>query len=450
MEKQILAVVTLSVLGITCPGVRGQPASEPPPSVWEPAAAPLPDSPAGRCAEAYVRAFNGGDEAVREFEVKFRSAAALKDRPLEARVRAYHDLKKEWGGLEPHSVLNAKGGGIVVLMKTVPAAQWLVAEFQFEPEGALKAISIEGPVGADEMRQRLAPLDDETREQTIKAVAYQLRKDYVFPEVAEKMGAALERNAADGKYAKITGAPELARTLTDDLRLVCHDKHLRIRLNDGGPGRSEPRDESRRNHGFVRAEILANNIGYVRLDGFSAGDEARATAAAAMAFVSHCDALIFDVRQNGGGSPRMVEFLGGYLFESPTILNTFRDRKGRQVSQTRTLAQVPGTRFSASLPVYVLISGRTFSCAEEFSYDLQTTGRATIVGETTGGGAHPVKGVPLNDRFAMMIPYERAENPITHTNWEGTGVEPDIRVPADAALDAALADATRRLTAGPR
>jgi C-terminal processing protease CtpA/Prc len=204
----------------------------------------------------------------------------------------------------------------------------------------------------------------------------------------------------------------------------------------------DPAEEARRNYGFVRTEILPGNIGYIRFDAFSASEEARGAAAAAMAFVSHCDAIVFDLRQNGGGSPRMVEFLGGYLFESPTVLNAFFDRKGKRVSQTKTLETVPGPK--VTVPVYLLTAARTFSCAEEFSYDLKSTKRATIVGETTGGGAHPVKGVPLNDRFEIMVPYERAENPVTHDNWEGKGVEPDIKAPADQALEAALADFAKR------
>ena len=427
--------------------VHAQPATQVPAGVWEPEASEIPATAAGKCAAAYFKAFNADDAAAREFESTFRSPAALKERSLESRVAMYADLRQQWGRVQARSVLDTADGHIVVLGRAAASQQWLIYEFQFEPDGKLKAIQIDGPIEADELRQRLEPVDDQTRQITIKAIAHQLRKEYVFPEVADKMAAALGKNAEEGRYANVSRADDLARMLTEDLRAVCHDKHLRVRLNTGGqrPGGMIPGDEARRNYGFVRAEVLPNNIGYIRFDGFSASDEAREAAAAAMAFVARCDALIFDVRQNGGGSPRMVEFLGGYLYESPTVLNAFFDRKGRRVSQTRTLETVPGAKVNPAVPVYVLTSGRTFSCAEEFSYDLQTTKRGIIVGETTGGGAHPVKGVPLNDRFMMMIPYERAENPITHGNWEGKGVEPDIRVPAEQALDAAVADAVRRV-----
>ncbi len=421
-----------------------QPVSQAPAAAWEPAAGEIPATPAGQCAAAYIKAFNRGAEAMGQFESTYRSAAALKERPVDSRVAMYKELKGKWGTLEPRSVLDAAEGHLSVLARA--AAGWLILDFQYEPQGTLKAIAIEGPMPDGELQQRLEPVDAGALADTLKAIARNLRRDYVFPEVAEKMALAMEANAASGRYAQVARADELARMLTEDLRAICHDKHLRVRLNDAGPGPGpmSADDEARRNYGFVRAEILPNNIGYIRFDAFSAADEARQAAASAMAFVAHCDALIFDVRQNGGGSPRMIEFLGGYLYESPTVLNAFFDRKGKRVSQTRTLETVPGDKFPAARRVYVLTSPRTFSCAEEFSYDLKTTGRAVIVGETTGGGAHPIKRVLVGERFAMMVPYERAENPITHDNWEGKGVEPDIRVPADQALDAALADAADR------
>src|SRR5262249_6744024 len=150
-----------------------------------------------------------------------------------------------------------------------------------------------------------------------------------------------------------------------------------------------------------------------------------------------CDAIVFDLRQNGGGSPEMIRFLTSYLFEAPTHLNDMVDREGKTVEEWWTTKDVPGRRPKTDVPVYVLTSQRTFSGAEEFSYNLKNLKRATLVGETTGGGAHPVRGEQLNDRFAIRIPFMRACNPITKTNWEGTGVEPDVKVPAAEALDKA-------------
>jgi C-terminal processing protease CtpA/Prc len=205
-------------------------------------------------------------------------------------------------------------------------------------------------------------------------------------------------------------------------------------------------DQMRRsNYQFKKVEILPGNIGYVRLDGFLEGSEAEKAAAAAMNFVARCDAVIFDLRQNGGGSPEMIRFITSYLFDRRTHLNDMVDRDGKVVEEYWTLDSVPGDRLAADAPVYVLTSKRTFSGAEEFSYNLKHLKRGTIVGETTGGGAHPVRMERITDRVAIGVPFMRACNPISKTNWEGTGVAPDIAVPADKALDEAVAAATTTL-----
>lgn len=161
-----------------------------------------------------------------------------------------------------------------------------------------------------------------------------------------------------------------------------------------------------------------------------------ATVAAAMGFVAHTDALILDLRDNGGGQPAMVSLIASYLFDKPTHLNDLYDRHENSTTQYWTLAWVPGERMPTQ-PVFVLTSHRTFSGGEEFTYDLKTQKRATIVGETTGGGEHPVAGHPAADYFMIGVPFATAINPITKTSWEGTGVEPDVKVAADDALTTA-------------
>jgi C-terminal processing protease CtpA/Prc len=161
------------------------------------------------------------------------------------------------------------------------------------------------------------------------------------------------------------------------------------------------------------------------------------TAVAAMNFLSNTDAIIIDLRNNGGGSPAMIQLITSYLFGSnPIHLNSFYWRPNDVNSQTWTLPHVSGKR-SPDTPVYVLTSGGTFSAAEEFSYNLKNLERATLIGATTGGGAHPGGSVVATDRFMVWVPTGRAINPITNTNWEGTGVSPHIEVPAAEALDVA-------------
>src|SRR5207253_8430372 len=148
------------------------------------------------------------------------------------------------------------------------------------------------------------------------------------------------------------------------------------------------------------------------------------------------DALIIDLRDNGGGQPRMVAYIASYLFDKRMHLNDLYERRTNSTQEFWT-RDVPGRKFGGTKPVYLLTSKRTFSGAEEFSYDLQSLGRATIIGETTGGGAHPTQQFRIDDRFVIGVPFARAINPITKTNWEGGRVASDVRVPAADALETA-------------
>jgi C-terminal processing protease CtpA/Prc len=258
------------------------------------------------------------------------------------------------------------------------------------------------------------------------------------------MAVDVRQRLAAGDYDTITNPYAFARRLTSDLRAICMDKHLRVlarapvdRRANKDRGAATPQAPGAGNYDFVRVEVLAGNVGYIKLNGFSGTSDAQPTAAAAMAFVANSDALIFDLRNNGGGSPSMIVFLSGYLFDEPVHLNSFHNRLEGSVRDNYSTKDVPGRRYGQNKPVYVLTSGYTFSAAEEFTYNLKHLGRATIVGETTGGGAHPVWRYAMNKYFSMSVPYARAVNPITETNWEGVGVKPHVEVPADQALDRA-------------
>lgn len=157
---------------------------------------------------------------------------------------------------------------------------------------------------------------------------------------------------------------------------------------------------------------------------------------AAMGFVAHADALIFDLRQNGGGQPAMVAMIASYLFDKPTHLIDIYNRKQDTTTQNWTLSYLPGQRLTKQ-PVFVLTSKRTFSGAEEFAFDLKNQKRATIVGETTGGGAHPVSSHFVAKYFTVGVPFAKSLDPVTKTNWEGRGVEPDVKVDATDALTTA-------------
>src|SRR5262249_36093703 len=185
------------------------------------------------------------------------------------------------------------------------------------------------------------------------------------------------------------------------------------------------------NCGFEKIERLPGNVGYLEFRQFAPPGICADTASAAMNFLANADAVIIDLRRNGGGDPAMVALISSYLFDAePVHLNDLYFRPDNSTRQWWTLPYVPGKRLGSKKDVFVLTSKRTFSAAEEFTYNLKSLNRATIVGETTGGGAHPGGSRRINDHFAIWVPSGRAINPITKTNWEGTGVTPDIDVPA--------------------
>ena len=293
-------------------------------------------------------------------------------------------------------------------------------------------------------------LDAMLRAHLIDTALQKLNDCYIFPEVAQAMEDAIRRRMSNGEYDTITTGPTFADTLTTHLRAVSHDKHLRVVFSPAPlPLRTtfEPTPEERQdfhawgvlhNFGFASVQRLPGNIGYLDLHAFFAADApgAAETAVAAMNFLAHLRPLIIDLRHNGGGDPRMVALITSYLVPGSVHLNSFYWREGDRLEQFWTLPYVPGPR-DGEKPVYVLTSGETFSGAEEFTYNLQHMQRATIVGEPTGGGAHPGGSFPLHPHFGLWIPSGRPINPITGTNWEGTGVVPDIAVPADTALKTA-------------
>jgi hypothetical protein len=295
------------------------------------------------------------------------------------------------------------------------------------------------------------------RNKVIDAALQALADKYVFPEVARKMADHVRARQRAGAYDQITSARQLAQTLTDDLRSISHDKHLGVHLSEPMPPAGKPtaaQEEAQRrfmarlNYGFDKVERLEGNIGYLKLRGFVPASLGGETAAAAMTFLASTEALIIDLRENGGGEPEMVALITSYLFgDEPVHLNDIYDRPADSTTQYWTRSYVPGRRFGARKPVYVLTSSRTFSAAEEFTYNLKNLKRATIVGETTGGGAHPGEHVMLAERLAMFVPTGRAINPITKTNWERTGVAPDVQAPADRAFDVAYLDALEQVVA---
>ena len=201
------------------------------------------------------------------------------------------------------------------------------------------------------------------------------------------------------------------------------------------------------NFGIRRVERLDGNVGYLDVRRVAVPANAGPAIAAAMELVAGTYALIIDLRRNGGGSPEGVVFWCSYLFDGePTHFNDIFRADTGETRQYWALPYVPGTRYP-DRPVYVLTSGRTFSGGEDFAYTLQALGRAEVIGETTGGGAHPTRPFPISAAVHIGIPFARSVNPVTGTNWQGTGVVPDVAVPEAQARDVAYTRALEQVLA---
>lgn len=272
---------------------------------------------------------------------------------------------------------------------------------------------------------------------------------YIFPETARQMDTYIRHLQKEKAYDTFTDGNLFAQKLTADLRTICKDKHVNVDYSAEQipyePERdlmSIPENEKEgygnmlkhRNYGIRKLDILKGNIGYLDVEFFCDPLYAGDTYAAAMNYISHTDALIIDLRNCVGSfSPDAVPFICSYFFESPVHLNDIYWRKDDKYVQAWTYSYVPGKKY-LNKPIYVLTSVATFSGAEELAYDLKNLKRATIIGQPTGGGANPGGVLRITDHFRMFIPIGRAVNPVTKTNWEGIGVQPDTLINTRLAL----------------
>ena len=432
----LLAAAALSPLCPAEPPAQSSPAAAP--------STPFPATTAGRIAAAYLAMFNSNsDEAVANFERTYRSSARRNEVGVEERQTRVRAMRTELESLSVKEIVDSSDDSLSIQLLS-GNGQLVGMRFNLDKKEPGKLDGVEVMVGGPMIRSE--PVSQAEIAHTVDAVCDVLDKNYVDPEVARKMSAAVRENLTGGAYSQIATDHALARRLTDDLRSISKDRHLDVNVlppeDRNGSNHEEPQpaplELAKDNYGFRKVELLPGNVGYIKFDFFAGVDEAHPTVAAAMTFVGHCHALVFDLRQNGGGSPEMVRFIISYLFVVPTHLNDMVDRDGKTAEEFWTLKDVPGPRIPADVPVYVLTSSRTFSGAEEFAYDLKSLKRATIVGETTGGGGHAVRPETIGNRFVLNVPFMRASNPITKTNWEGVGVEPDVKTTAGEALDRAL------------
>jgi retinol-binding protein 3 len=399
---------------------------------------PIPGTMPGQIVRAWIDALNSGDQA------KIKEYVDTTD-PSQS-VDGMISLRNQTGGLDLLSVESSAAQHIRFRVKQKFDGTTMLGNLLVRagPHPTVEFFTLtELPPGVALMN---VTVDAALRKRLIEGVGAELEDLYVDPALARRMREAIQFGQNLGAYDATTDGDVLAAQVTTDLRAVSHDLHLNVSFNSfQAPSTNATPEDTARAHqrierdncGFKKLEVLPGNIGYVKLDEFMDAEFCGPTVTASMRFVAHTDAIIFDLRENHGGEQAMVTLLASYLFAVPTHLNDIYNRKEDSTQEFWTLPDVPGERISRQ-PVFVLTSRKTFSAAEAFSYDLKIQKRATIVGETTRGGAHPVRVALVADYFTVRVPFAKAINPVSKANWEGVGVAPDISVAAEEALTTAI------------
>ena len=390
-------------------------------------------------------------------------------RPMERRLKRYHQLHDIFQKLTPAYIGLSLDQQITLLCTASGTDNGIVFRFQLKDIKPYKidfitvtGISMDGvdfsssteikkiQMTIDNTANRAQPIDDAIRKETVEKVAKALSEEYIYPEMGQIMADKLNQNITDGQYDAFTHAGRLADKLTEDMVSLSKDLHLWIEACNPMQDQSiypenRSKEELRRdNYGFRKTEILPGNIGYIKFDMIHDDKEALEIAASALSTVADCDALIFDIRDNIGGEWGVSQLIISYFIPENTIINYHYNRDGQIVDTKKTLKNIPGQRFDPDIPVYILTSRNTGSAAEGFAYTLKHFNRATIVGETTIGAAHPSKELVINKFFRISIPYIRVENAITKTSFESIGVIPNIKVKASEALEKVLEDAKKK------
>ena len=297
-------------------------------------------------------------------------------------------------------------------------------------------------------------VDAAARTALVNALSDSLINGYIYEKTGRMMADTLRAELRAGALDGITDGDSLSRRLTQTLRRLSDDRHLGVHYGGTSQGTRQPvrrmvrvpaadtaplspRAFASPDHGIARAEVLAGNIGYLDLRGFSGNPDAMLAADSAMAVFANAKALIIDLGRNRGGGAEMIQYISAYLFDKPThLVSTFA--RGMEAPMERwTAKRVTGKR-RPDIPVYILTSGNTISAAESFTFGLRINNRATVVGERTAGGGHFGGFVPLTPGFRVFLPRGRTYDPRTNKGWEVEGLKPDVEVSYPQALPTAL------------
>ncbi len=317
--------------------------------------------------------------------------------------------------------------------------------------------------GGDDRTDELPDLMAPRRQALVERICGEIGRVYPFEEIGRTTQEGILHLLRSGDYDDITSKEELAARLTADMESLSKDKHMdliydpvmaaEVRASqdagatDSGPMPTEVENARWDNYGFKELRILEGQVGYLDLRMFFAARYAGPTAVAAMDFLGRCNAVILDLRLNGGGWEDMVTLLASYFvnLEDPEVLAISRSTLDGTYEASVLSAYVPGKRLTA-LPIYILISSSTASAAEAFTSTVKHLNKkVTLVGHTTAGAENPVGYVPVGDGFVLKIPCFKQIYGGGRSGWEGKGVEPDVEAPFDRTLETAHLQALRTL-----
>ena len=287
------------------------------------------------------------------------------------------------------------------------------------------------------------------RSAVVKRAADEIARGYVFDDVGGKMARVILGRLAAGAYDALTDPSLFAEALTRDLQSVNDDRHLRVSVRTVRPAATagENTTGGPSADAIERTDRLAGNVGYLKINGFPSARMLAPALDKAMSSLADTGALIVDLRDNRGGAPDGAMYLAGFFFARPTLVARIYSRQDGSTTDMRT-GDVVGPRY-LDKPLFILTSRRTFSAGEAAAYHLKHVARAVTVGEATGGGAHRIRGVDLNERFSLALPFTRPISVVTNGDWEGTGVAPELPASPEGALTVAHLAALRRLPSSP-
>ncbi len=399
----------------------------------------FPSTVLGQFARSWLTAFNAGDSvSLRSSQADLVPGIVVPGVSVRARtgpltnVRVLQSSPQHIEFLVKDSATGADRFGLIIVRRNDPAR---IVYFMLVPPRPGKAIN--------ELFMSRSELDS-----AVRGVGEALRRYYVAPQMGNLLADSLQRRVQRGDYTHIASGRYLAERLTSELPEMSGDRHLRVDFSVPvlpadfyAPPTASERDRKRRqweqgNCAFVRVERMEGNIGYLKLNGFAPLELCIPTADAAMAFIKGTDGLIIDLRENNGGDQALVTYLASYFFAPHTLLGVrwLRESNAQDSAWTQ---MVSGPPYGQERPVYVLTSTRTFSAGEAMAFVLQQQHRATIVGETTGGGAHESWPRRVTDHIFAVIPGARFTEAVSLSDWEGRGVQPEIHTPAVEALEEA-------------